>query len=320
MRAESAALIALLLTATAVGAQPPLPRPRPDVPPSPSQPAVPAPPTAVTPPTQTQPGAVAKELFGRSREAAPMAARAIGFYAKGCLAGALALPVDGKTWQVMRLSRNRNWGHPDLIKFLERLSAKVPRFGWPGILVGDLSQPRGGPMLTGHASHQVGLDADVWLTPMPTRTFSTEERETISATMIVRADRRDVEPAAWTAGHTQVVKTAAEDPLVERVLVNAAIKKALCREAGNDRAWLHTVRPYWGHDYHMHIRIRCPAGSPDCKPQDPTPTGDGCGKELDWWFRDSILFPKPPVKPPKPKPPLTMADLPPACRQVLIAR
>ena len=249
-----------------------------------------------------------------------MAARAIGFYAKGCLAGAIALPVDGKTWQVMRLSRNRNWGHPDLVKLLERLSAKAPQFGWPGILVGDISQPRGGPMLTGHASHQVGLDADIWLTPMPTRTFTAEERETISATMIVRADRRDVDPAAWTPGHTHVVKAAAEDPLVERVLVNAAIKKALCREAGSDRAWLHKVRPYWGHDYHMHIRIRCPPGSPECKPQDPAPAGDGCGKELDWWFSDSILFPKPPATPPKPKPPLTMADLPAACRQVLIAR
>jgi penicillin-insensitive murein endopeptidase len=221
----------------------------------------------------------------------------------------------------MRLSRNRNWGHPDMIQFLERLAAKVPQIaGWPGLLVGDLAQPRGGPMLTGHASHQVGLDADVWLTPMPNRTLSKDERETLSATMMVRKDRRDIDPAAWTPTHINVIKAAAEDPVVERVLVNAAIKKALCREAGKNRAWLRKVRPYWGHDYHMHIRVRCPADSPGCKPQNPTPEGDGCGKELDWWFRDSILYPKPPAKPPKPKPPLTLADLPEACRQVLIAR
>jgi penicillin-insensitive murein DD-endopeptidase len=112
------------------------------------------------------PNAPAKELFGRKADAAPLEARAIGFYSKGCLAGGIALPVNGKTWQVMRLSRNRNWGHPDLIAFLERFAAKVPKVaGWNGILVGDLAQPRGGPMLTGHASHQVGLDADIWLTP-----------------------------------------------------------------------------------------------------------------------------------------------------------
>ncbi len=116
------------------------------------------------------PNLAAKELFGRKPQPVPMAARSIGFYAKGCLAGAQALPINGQTWQVMRLSRNRNWGHPELIDMLERLAAKVPKVaGWPGLLVGDMSQPRGGPMLTGHASHQVGLDADVWLTPMPNR-------------------------------------------------------------------------------------------------------------------------------------------------------
>jgi penicillin-insensitive murein endopeptidase len=321
MRIEYPALLAILMTVATAGAQTPLPPPRPAVPAPPVRSVTPAPPPqSAAPAPQPQPGAVAKELFGHMSGPAPLVARAVGFYAKGCLAGAVALPVDGKTWQVMRLSRNRNWGHPDLIKFLERLSARVPQFGWLGILVGDISQPRGGPMLTGHASHQVGLDADVWLTPMPNRTLSTEERETISAIMIVRPDRLDVDPPVWTPSHLKVIKAAAEDPEVERVLVNAAIKRALCREAGSDRAWLQKVRPYWGHDYHMHIRIRCPAGNPDCKAQDPTPAGDGCGKELDWWFRDSILHPRPSLLPPKPKPPLTIADLPPACRQVLIAR
>lgn len=312
MRLGTAALILLLMPAAA-GAQVPLPVPRPA--------GMEATPARVAPPAKIETNAPAKELFGRLSEPAPMAARAIGFYSKGCLAGAMAMPVDGPTWQAMRLSRNRNWGHPELIAMLERLAAKAPKVaGWPGILVGDLAQPRGGPMLTGHASHQLGLDADVWLTPMPDRRLTREERETMSATMIVRSDRLDVDANAWTAGHTPIIKAAAEDKAVERVLVNAAIKKALCREAGKDRAWLATVRPYWGHDYHMHIRIRCPKDSPDCKPQDPPPAGDGCGKELDWWFQESVLRPKPPKEPPKPKPPLTLADLPDACRQVLIAR
>jgi penicillin-insensitive murein endopeptidase len=303
---------ALLASAIAAAAQTPMPLPRPAIPDV-------ARTAAVSP--EPKPTAPAKELFGRAREAAPMAARAIGFYSKGCLAGATALPVDGQTWQVMRLSRNRNWGHPELIALLERLAAKVPKIaGWAGLLVGDLAQPRGGPMLTGHASHQLGLDADVWLTPMPNRRLSTEERDSMSATMIVRPDRLDVDPAAWTPGHLQVIKAAAEEKGVERIFVNAAIKRALCREAGNDRGWLEKVRPYWGHDYHMHVRIGCPKDSPNCEPQPATQDGDGCGKELDYWFQESILRPKPPVTPPKPKPPITMAELPAACQQVLIAR
>jgi penicillin-insensitive murein endopeptidase len=266
----------------------------------------------------SDPKTPAKELFGRKPQPAPLAARAIGFYTKGCLAGAQALPINGPSWQVMRLSRNRNWGHPELVKVLERLAEKVPKVaGWPGLLMGDMAQARGGPMLTGHTSHQVGLDADVWLTPMPKRELSRLEREEMSATNVVRADKKDIDPNVWTPGHGAVIKAAAQDPKVERIIVNPAIKKALCRENGNDRSWLRKVRPWWGHNYHFHIRIACPSDSPECKEQDPTPASDGCG-DLDYWFRDAILNPPPPKEKPKPKPPLTMADLPPACRQVLM--
>jgi len=265
------------------------------------------------------PATPAKELFGRKPTPAPLEARAIGFYAKGCLAGGVALPINGKTWQVMRLSRNRMWGHPDLIKLLERVSEKGTKVGWPGLLVGDLAQARGGPMLTGHASHQVGLDADIWLTPMPNRELTRAEREEMSATNVVRPDKKDVDTALWTPAHLAIIKTAARESEVERIFVNAAIKKALCREAGTDRGWLHKVRPMWGHNYHFHIRIRCPGDNPDCKPQEPPGHGDGCGSELDWWFRDAVLNPPPPKEPPKPRPQLKVADLPAACRQVLLA-
>ena len=57
------------------------------------------------------PATPAKELFGRKTAPANLQTRTIGFYSKGCLAGAVALPINGATWQVMRLSRNRNWGH-----------------------------------------------------------------------------------------------------------------------------------------------------------------------------------------------------------------
>src|SRR5260221_6417185 len=251
----------------------------------------------------------AKELFGRKVLPAAMPTRVVGFYAKGCIAGAEALPINGDTWQVMRLSRHRNWAHPDMVALLERLSVKAHKdAGWPGILVGDMSQPRGGPMFTGHASHQVGLDADVWLTPMPDHRLWREEREEMSAVMMVRNDRLDVDPHVFTAGHLAVIRDAALEPAVQRIFVNAAIKKALCREAKGDKSWLEKVRPWYGHDYHFHIRMRCPAGSKDCDGQKEQDGGDGCG-DLAYWFKDSVLHPEPPTEPPKPHPGITLAQL-----------
>ena len=84
----------------------------------------------------------AKLLFSAMSRPASLAARSIGFYSRGCLAGAVALPVIGPSWQVMRLSRNRNWGHPRLVSYLERLAKDARSFGWSGLLIGDLSQPK----------------------------------------------------------------------------------------------------------------------------------------------------------------------------------
>jgi penicillin-insensitive murein endopeptidase len=266
------------------------------------------------------PATPAKELFGRKATPALLAAHTIGFYSKGCIAGAKALPLDGDTWQVMRQSRNRNWGHPNLVRFLERLAHQAPKAGWRGLLVGDMSQPRGGPMHTGHFSHQVGLDADIWLTPMPDRKLTRQEREEMMATVVVAADGKDVDPSAWTLAHAAIIKAAAKDAQVSRIFVNPAIKKALCRDAGRDRAWLRKVRMWYGHDYHFHVRIYCPTDSPACMSEPPIVAGDGCSaKDLDRWFTDAVLHPKPSSIPLKEKPPLRMADLPAACRQVLLA-
>lgn len=270
---------------------------------------------AVPTPAQTP----AKTLFGAAKEPAPLASRAIGSYARGCLAGAAPLPVDGAAWQVMRLSRNRNWGHPVLIGLIERIATGARSEGWNGLLVGDLAQPRGGPMTSGHASHQIGLDADIWLTPMPNRTLSTSERENISATSMLKEGVREVDPNIWTPAHAALIRRAAKQPETARIFVHPAIKKSLCESAGNDRGWLRTVRPWWGHYYHFHVRISCPAGSEGCKNQTPPPAGDGCGKELDWWLSDAPWTPTKPGEKPKPKTPLSMADLPGECRMVVDA-
>jgi penicillin-insensitive murein endopeptidase len=284
----------------------------------------PTPPGSLTPeplPPLEHPDAAtpAKEFFARKPTPFPGPARSIGGYSDGCLAGAAPLPINGPSWQVMRLSRNRNWGHPQLVRFIERFANNAKKVGWNGLLVGDIAQPRGGPMISGHTSHQVGLDVDIWFTPMPDHVQSREEREFTSATNVVAADLLDVDRQIWTPTYTALIRTAAQDPAVTRIFVNAAIKKALCREAGADRDWLQKVRPWYGHAEHFHVRIACPADNSECKPQPPPDAEDGCGHELDYWFKESTLHPRPPLIPPQPKPPLTLAGLPPACKSIVQA-
>src|ERR1039458_5780175 len=217
----------------------------------------------------------AKLLFSQKKLPSLGRAMAIGFYPRGCLQGGVELPVDGPNWQVMRLSRNRNWGHPELVKFLERfapLAAKAT--GWHGILVGDMAQPRGGPLPFGHASHQIGLDVDIWFMPMPNHELSQQERENISASNLVTADKLHVDPKTWTPADVAFIRTAAEQPEVERIFVNAAIKKELCRvEDKKHDGWMAKVRPWYGHDDHIHVRLKCPADSPNCRAQPPVPVG-----------------------------------------------
>jgi penicillin-insensitive murein DD-endopeptidase len=277
-----------------------------------------------------KPAPSAKQLFGTVKSGAPLEARAVGWYAKGCLAGGKALTIDGPGWQVMRLSRNRNWGHPKLVSLLERLAREsTDAKEWPGLLVGDMSQPRGGPMTSGHASHQVGLDADIWLTPMPNRKLTPREREDMSAVSML-ANAGEVNPKVWGDGQFKLIKRAASYTSVERILVHPAIKKALCEKAGDNRGWLSKVRPYFGHFYHFHIRIGCPSGSTNCQAQPAVPGGDGCDTELKDWLKrvapkpkkpPVIAQPKPtqPVKPKSPRPEITLADLPPDCKTVLMA-
>jgi penicillin-insensitive murein DD-endopeptidase len=262
----------------------------------------------------------ARDLFGARALPAQMPAAAHGFYSKGCLAGGIAIPTDGATWQAMRLSRNRRWGHPDMIALIERLSRDAAAHdGWPGLLVGDISQPRGGPMLSGHASHQVGLDADIWLTPMPSRRLSAREREDMEARSVLQDGTLFVDPNKWSQAHGRVIMRAAGYSEVERIFVHPGIKQKLCDTYQGDRSALGKVRPYYGHHYHFHIRMKCPAGSTGCTPQAPIGRGTGCDASLAWWFTDEPWAPADaPPDPNPPRPRLTqLSELPRACAMIL---
>lgn len=261
----------------------------------------------------------AKALFSAVRTPAAGAPAVHGTTSAGCIGGAVALPREGPGWQVLRPARNRNWGHPTLIDFVQRLGETGQAIGWPAFLVGDMSQPRGGPMPSGHASHQSGIDADIWFR-RPDRRLSAAELADPWAESMVAADRVSVS-RAFSPGHAALLRAAATDPAVDRIFVNAAIKAELCRRTPPaERGWLRRLRPWWGHDSHFHVRLACPGGQAGCVAQAPLPEGDGCDATLDWWLSDEALNPKPPETPPKPKPPLMLADLPAACAAVLGAR
>lgn len=267
----------------------------------------------------------ANQLFGAKRSASAQPAMPVGAHAKGCLAGGVQLPESGPTWQAMRLSRGRNWGHPDTIAFIERLGARARDLGWPGIYVGDIAQPRGGPMTSGHASHQSGLDVDIWMLPPTRLNLSRAERENISSVSVRTEDQKGV-TRHWTPTHMEVLRAAAEDRAVDRIFVAAAVKIEMCRAATGDRRWLQKIRPFFGHNTHFHVRLKCPRGARLCTDQTPTVAelskgGDGCDETLMWWVTDYLEELK---KPPDPNAPrrrgardYTMDDLPAECAAVL---
>jgi penicillin-insensitive murein endopeptidase len=247
-------------------------------------------------------------------------AQVIGSAAAGCLAGAAALPLDGPGYQAIRISRRRYFAHPDTIAFIRRLGEHAAAAGLPPFYVGDLSQPRGGPLPFGHASHQSGIDADIWFNLEPKPPLPPAARENPELPSMVLANHGAVDPARFGERHVRLLRLAASDPRVDRVFVHWTIKRALCEGFGGagagNRDWLRRVRPWYGHDDHFHVRLTCPKGPPGCVPQPPAPAGDGCDASLDWWSQHaSPPSPSAMARPPAPSRPI----LPAQCRQVLAA-
>ena len=243
---------------------------------------------------------------------APGPVQVIGGAGPGCIAGAERLPDTAPGLQTIRVGKSSFWGHPDTIAALKLLGLRAKATGLADLYMNDISDPRGGPMAGGHLSHQMGLDADVWLDVAPPHpVLALPAREYLLPPSLVRADGRGVDPAIWRPAHITLLKLATGLPGVDRVLVNPAIKQQLCREVTGDRGWLRLIRPFYGHATHMHIHFRCPPGQPLCHDFAPPPPGDGCDASLQWWFDQLDLPPKPP-RPARPPPPL-----PPACVAIM---
>jgi penicillin-insensitive murein endopeptidase len=202
------------------------------------------------------------------------------------------------------------------VAWLRAFALKARGQGFAELWIGDLGQPRGGPLPWGHSSHQIGLDADIWLDLNPKPEVPAEQREEIHVASLVRPDEAEVDPSAWTPRHAGLIRLAAEQPGVDRIFVHHAIKRRLCADHAG-APWLRRVRPWRGHDSHMHIRLSCPPGQPLCQDQAPPPAGDGCDAALAWWLTPEARRPppRPPAGTPAPPPP----RLPAACAAVLSA-
>ena len=215
--------------------------------------------------------------------------QAIGGYSAGCVQGAESILADeGPTFQVMRKSRHRYFAQPEMRRFVNKLATEIRQREFGTLLVGDLGQARGGPTTTGHASHQIGLDGDFWFwldSPANHRTLTEQEVEQLSAISMLDQNRQAVDTDRFQAKHLSMLEFVSQQPEVARIFVHPLIKKAAC-EATDQAAWLNKLRPWWGHHYHFHVRLHCPADQAACKPQAPPPASHGCGTELAWWFSE----------------------------------
>ena len=270
---------------------------------------------------------VANKIFSKLKEPTKTSASAIGSYAKGCLAGAEPLPFNGPNWQVLHPQRNRNWGHPETIELVKRVSKAANDLGWTGLFIGDISQARGGPMPYGHKSHQMGLDVDIWLTQPKKLGLTTDELKAVEPISVRSRDHRHTN-SNWTDEHMEILKFVALDEKVDRVFVTAPAKILMCEKATGDRKWLQKIRPLGGHHQHFHVRLHCPDQGFGCISQTPSisnisQSDDGCDHTLNWWVTTALEPSEKTAQTPKKKKPkknalsFTMEDLPEQCLSVI---
>jgi penicillin-insensitive murein DD-endopeptidase len=337
--------------------------------PAPASPAAAAPAAPSPPATPLNDLRARAEAFSQFRAPAAGKPDAIGSYSNGCLVGGVGMPRSGPGFEVMRPSRNRFFGHPALVAFIQRLAASAKKKKVGTLLIGDMAQARGGPTPTGHRSHQSGLDVDIGFTRpsfLAKRKLSKTEREGWSQIPVVDLTTRTL-TAEWGTRVQDLIELAASDPEVARVFVHPRIKRELCdqaaasaqaatqekkaaaqdtektaaakkktvsakdakkakeaeKAAAKDWSWLRIVRPWWGHNDHLHVRLKCPADSTTCEAQEAMSPGDGCS-ELAWWESEEARRAREPKKelPPVPIPAApveirSVPALPLACQTLL---
>ena len=203
----------------------------------------------------------------------------IGDYSLGCLRGAQTF--TGKEKGVV-LAKNNNgnfWGHPVLINLLTRMGAEFDKSN-QNIIIGDLSQKLGGPILGKHKSHQTGLEVDVWF-----RILSNNDKSSLK---ITETDSMNVFKELGV-DQIKLIKYLAQDATVDRIFINPVFKKQLCDDNGPSKLSISDqgkIRAYWRQDSHTHVVLKCPQDSPLCISLTPLPEGGGCGGHIKWWLNE----------------------------------
>lgn len=249
--------------------------------------------------------------FAKIQPPYPGSAWVMGSYSAGCLQGAIPLPKSAPGFEVVRLARHRYFAHPLLAELL--LRAGVALQADATMLFGDLAQARGGPMPGGHVSHQTGLDADIWFYYWPAgRHFPEENREKLYGASVLKGNLTELNPKKWHDVYDRQLMWFAGQPETDRIFVNAAIKKHLCRRYPGDSR-LAKLRPWYAHNDHFHLRLKCPVDQPLCVGQKPVTDIECEEKDLAFWFSDEVLNK---VRQSQPSPPFE-AELPQVCRAIL---
>jgi penicillin-insensitive murein endopeptidase len=234
----------------------------------------------------------------------------IGFYTADCIRNSQKLNETGFGYQVIRLTRNRFYGHPDLIEFIYYLGEKSRTSLNSTLLIADLSEQTGGPLPTDHNSHQTGLDADILYLNHNNEDnmLSVLESEEIEPVSVLNTDKTKINEEMWSDNNSHLLKIAAIHKKVERIFVNPILKKELCKNH-KDEKWLNKIRPWYGHDGHFHVRLKCPENSTLCEKQEPVDIEDGCGEDLEQWLTGTIKSDK--TKPQKKR------HIPKECKNIL---
>lgn len=210
----------------------------------------------------------------------------IGKYNAGCVKNSRELPETGTGYQVIRVSRERNYANSEMIEYIKKLSENLHNRFEANLLIADISKKGGGPILDDHSSHQTGLDADIlYLKKLEFKElYSLNEREKLHPVSKLGSSGKEIDFSKWSYINGEMLKEAAGYSEVDRIFVNPAVKKHLCDSYPGEK-WLKKIRPWWGHDGHFHVRLKCPENNSKCRDLS-TPGNIECGAKLDWWFSE----------------------------------
>lgn len=205
-----------------------------------------------------------------------------GFYSKGSMRAAASMKQEGKGLYHLFHQRKRFYGSDGLVNLLESAAAEMSLRYPEGerLQVGDIAAEQGG-YISGHASHQNGLDVDL----VYYRNDHREQIDPIGHKGFVESfvTRGAVTANFDVARNWELVKLLYDSGRLNRIFVDGKIKEAICNfaavngELKSREETLRRLRPYVNHDDHMHVRLTCPAESAKCESQDPIPEiGSGC--------------------------------------------